>query len=140
VIEARGSAEIRAAREEVFDFLADARNEPSWLPGAKKVEKVSDGPVGNGTRFAGTYARAGSVEIELVDVERPRTLTFRASSRIVAFDDVVTLEEFDGVTRLKAVMRAEPRGVMRLFAPLMGRTMKRQFEANWAHLTSAVEP
>ncbi len=105
MIEAYGSAEIRAPREQVFDFLADARNEPGWLPGAKKVEKVGDGPVGEGSRFAGTYARAGVVQLELVDVDRPRTLTFRASSRIVNFDDTITLEESDGVTRLTAVMR-----------------------------------
>ena len=39
--------------EAVFAFLADARNEPTWLPGAADVEKTTAGDVGLGTRFAG---------------------------------------------------------------------------------------
>jgi carbon monoxide dehydrogenase subunit G len=48
MIEARGGTEIEAPIDRVFDYVADARNEPDWLPGAEKVEKVSDGPVGFG--------------------------------------------------------------------------------------------
>jgi len=51
MIEAHGGTEIEAPLERVFDYVADARNEPDWLPGAEKVEKVTDGDVGLGTRF-----------------------------------------------------------------------------------------
>ena len=123
----------------MFDYVADARNEPEWLPGAKSVEKVTPGDVERGTRFEGTYARAGRVSIEVVAFERPRTLTLRGSSRIVRFDDVIELGEHGGMTRLNARMTAEPRGLMRLMGPLMARTMRSQFEANWAHLKTALE-
>jgi hypothetical protein len=36
-------------------------------------------------------------------------------------------------------MSAEPRGAMRLVAPVMARTMRRQFSDNWDHLRSALE-
>jgi hypothetical protein len=36
-------------------------------------------------------------------------------------------------------MQATPRGVMRLAAPLMARTLRRQFAANWDHLRRAME-
>ena len=61
-------------------------------------------------------------------------MTFRARSRIVDFDDAIVLTAQDGRTRLDARMTAQPRGVMRLFGPLMARTMRSQFEANWPHL------
>jgi carbon monoxide dehydrogenase subunit G len=139
VIEAHATLLIDRPLEEVFDYLSDARNEPQWLPGAERVEKTSDGPVGLGTTYDGTYARAGRVELTLVTFERPTAVTFRARSKIVAFDDAVELSDEDGRTRLNATMTAQPRGAMKLFSPLMAKTMRRQFEGNWVHLKTALE-
>jgi carbon monoxide dehydrogenase subunit G len=139
VIESRAGTDIEAPMERVFDYVADARNEPNWLPGARTVEKVTPGAVGLATRFDGTYARAGRVSIELVAFERPSRLTFRARSRIVHFDDEIELIEVDGATRLNARMSAQPQGLMRLMSPMMARTMRKQFEGNWRYLKAALE-
>jgi uncharacterized protein YndB with AHSA1/START domain len=139
VIEGHGETEIRASIERVFDYVSDARNEPNWLPGAKAVDKITPGPVELGTRFDGTYVRAGRVSVEIVAFDRPSRLTFRARSRIVDFDDMIELSEGDGGTRLTARMSAQPRGLMRLVSPLMARTMRGQFQANWTHLKQALE-
>ena len=139
MIEAHGGTEIDAPVERVFDYVADARNEPDWLPGAEKVEKPTDGEVGLGTRFEGVYARAGRVSLEIVAFERPNRLTFRADSRIVRFDDEIELAEVNGRTQLRARMSAQPKGVVRLMGPLMAKTMRKQFEANWDHLKPALE-
>ena len=139
MIVAHAQIEIGAPIERVFDYVADARNEPEWLPGAREVEKVTEGAIASGARFEGTYARAGRVTIELVAFDRPERLTLRGRSKIVAFDDTVTLSDRGGLTKLVARLTAEPRGLMRLVAPLMGRTMRRQFEENWIHLKSALE-
>jgi len=139
VIEARATVLIDRPLEEVFDYLADSRNEPRWLPGAERVEKTSDGPVGLGTTFEGTYARAGRVELTLVAFDRPTAVTFRAHSKIVDFDDSVKLSDENGQTRLSATMTAQPRGVMKLASPLMAKTMRRQFEGNWVHLKTTLE-
>jgi len=138
-IEADGGTKIARPIEDVFDYLSDPRNEPNWLPGATAVDKTSEGPVGLGSTFVGHYARAGQVDLELIEFERPRKITFRAHSKIVDFDDAVELTEAEGTTRLQARMLASPRGIMRLVAPLMARTMRRQFAANWDHLRRAME-
>jgi carbon monoxide dehydrogenase subunit G len=138
-IEAHGQVTIRRTVEDVFDYLADARNEPGWLPGAKTVTMTSDGDVGLGSTFVGEYERAGRVELEIVEFERPRRVTFRARSRILRFDDAVELAPVDGGTRLDARMTADPHGAMRLLGPLMGRTMREQFASNWEHLRLALE-
>jgi hypothetical protein len=39
--------------EEVFDFVADERNEPRYNPKMRRAEQISDGPIGVGTRFRG---------------------------------------------------------------------------------------
>ena len=139
MIEARATVLIDRPLEHVFDYLSDARNEPRWLPGAERVEKTSDAPVGLGTTYDGSYARAGRVELKLVTFERPTAVTFRAHSKIVDFDDAVELSDEDGKTRLNATMTAQPRGLMKLFSPLMAKTLRRQFEGNWVHLKEALE-
>jgi carbon monoxide dehydrogenase subunit G len=138
-IEAQGEATIRRTVEDVFDYLADPRNEPRWLPGAKSVTMTSGGELGRGSAFLGEYERAGRVELQIVEFERPSRVTFRAHSRIVRFDDAVQLASVEGGTRLQAQMTAEPQGLMRLVGPLMGRTMRKQFASNWEHLRRALE-
>ena len=138
-ITARGTTTIARPIEDVFDFLSDARNEPQWLPGAESVELTSSEPVDLGSTFVGRYAGAGRVELELVEFERPYRVTFRAHSKIVDFDDVVELFEGAEGTRLDATLTAKPLGAMRLAGPLMGRTLRRRFEANWDHLRQALE-
>jgi uncharacterized protein YndB with AHSA1/START domain len=139
MIEAGAEALIHAPIEAVFDVLADATNEPMWLPGAQAVEKVTAGPVGLGTRFRGSYARGGAVSLEIVEFRRPTDVTFRARSRIVHFDDVIHLTDADGGTRLTAHLSAQPQGVMRVFGRVMAKTMRTQFEQNWTHLGSYLE-
>ena len=39
-------------KEEVFDFVADERNEPIYNPNILVSEKVTAGPIGAGSRFA----------------------------------------------------------------------------------------
>ena len=56
MIEAEAGIAINAPVEVVFDLVANASNEPAWLPGAQRVEKVTLGPVTVGT----ARARRGS--------------------------------------------------------------------------------
>jgi carbon monoxide dehydrogenase subunit G len=139
VIHAKGSVEIQAPPEAVFDYLADATHEPEWLPGASGVTKTSDGPIGLGTTFRGTYARAGEIEIEIVEYERPSRLTIRGRGKGMTFDDAIRLSPQGAGTRLDAEMTTEPKGAFKLLAPLMGSVIRKQFAANWQHLKRPLE-
>ena len=46
-----GEIMINRPVEEVFDFVADERNEPRYNPRMLSAEKLSPGPVGLGSRF-----------------------------------------------------------------------------------------
>jgi hypothetical protein len=50
---ARIEGEIIVERpvEEVFDFVADVRNEPRYNPRMLSAELVSEEPIGSGSRF-----------------------------------------------------------------------------------------
>jgi carbon monoxide dehydrogenase subunit G len=139
MIGVRGAVQIARAASEVFDFLSDVRNEPTWLPGASDIEMLTPAPVGKGSRFRGQYARAGRVELELVEFDRPHRVPFRARAPIVDFDDAVRLTETANGTLLEATMTAQPKGIMRLFTFAMRRVMQKQFAANWMLLKSHLE-
>ena len=46
-----GELVINRPVDEVFDFVADERNEPRYNPRIRRAEKLSPGPIGRGTRF-----------------------------------------------------------------------------------------
>jgi len=52
------TVEIARAPEEVFDYCTDLSREPEWNPRTRYVEKLTDGPVGLGTRHRGSGSRA----------------------------------------------------------------------------------
>ena len=69
-----GSIVIARPVEVVFDFVADMRNEPRYNHEVSKVELLSEGPIGAGSRFrAVTEARGRPLEmtVELTEFERP---------------------------------------------------------------------
>jgi len=58
-----GEIIIHRPVEEVFDFVADEHNEPRYNRKMPRAEKISDGPVGPGTRV--------HVELETIVAQRP---------------------------------------------------------------------
>jgi len=139
MLQSQGGVRIAAPADVVFDYLADMRNEPQWLPGAADVRQSSDGAIGRGTTFEGTYARAGRVACELVTYDRPRTLTIHGEAKGMSFDDEIVLQEVDGGTQLTATMRTAPKGLFKVMAPMMGRVIDRQFQSNWERLKAVLE-
>src|SRR5437868_2065493 len=116
MLESRGHVVIDKPAEEVFDFLADMRNEPSWLPGAADVRLTSADPVGPGSTFEGTYARAGTVRCRIADHERPGRLTIHGEAKGMTFDDTIVLTSTGTGTTLVAVMHTSPKGLFKLVA------------------------
>ncbi len=139
MLEARGSTTIDASLDRVFDFVADARNENSWLPGARNVRLVSPEPIGLGSSFEGEYARAGTVALRITEYERPHQLTVHGEAKGLAFDDHITFDQRAGGTQLTALMRTEPKGLFKLVAPIVGRVIGKQFQQNWDRLRVALE-
>jgi uncharacterized protein YndB with AHSA1/START domain len=111
--------------EDVFDLLADARNEVQWNDWARRVEKVSEGPVGLGTRFRAMIKNMGLIEFELAEYERPSRLQQHAVQGSGESWHTYLLDPVPGGTRVRQQARFEPRGVMRIAAPLMGPRMRR---------------
>lgn len=59
MVRIEGEIVIKRPLEEVFDFVADERNEPRYNPRMRRAEQISDGPIGVGTRFRAEIASMG---------------------------------------------------------------------------------
>lgn len=119
--------ELPYRQEEVFDFLADLRNELLWHPEVVDVEQTSDGAVGHGTTFAASYRRVGKVDVTIEEYQRPWHLEFRMTGRTkVVYDH--RLSAHGGETRVETVAEARLRGLAWLLYPLLRGRIARQFQ------------
>ena len=92
------SAVIDRPPREVFDFLADCRSEEIWDPDTISVTKLTDGPVGLGTKFRDVNKLSGR-PIEMIW----DTVVHEPPSRVVRYGD-------NGVMRVRSGYRIEPVG------------------------------
>jgi hypothetical protein len=141
---ARIEGEIAIDRpvDEVFDFVADARNEPRYNPRMARVEKLSPGPIGCGSRFraeAASWPRTVGMTIQYTTYERPRRL---ASSIRMAAADIqgsLTFDPIAGATRMRWSWEVKLRGRYRLVAPLVAYLGRRGEQATWTGLKQFLE-
>ena len=132
------STSIRCTPEQAFDYLSDMRNEPAWNPAAESVEKLTDGPVGIGTRFRAKWKGGPPVEVTMVRYDRPFTWEMHNGGPLeVAFK--ARLEAVTDGTRLTVDFDARPHGWFRLVFPLFLLKLRRDEKANMTHIRQALE-
>jgi hypothetical protein len=123
----------------VFDVLADPRNEERWNPNAVRVDLLSAGPPGVGTRFAGRYRRGGRMTFEISRFERPSLLVFRGGGSRVRLVATVRVNERADGTAVSMAADMRPRGPLRALAPLMRPAVERQYADVAGRLRAFIE-
>lgn len=125
--------------EDLFDYCVDIRNELEWNPTARSMEKLTDGPIGVGTRFRARWKGAPSaVEVSCLEFERPHGWVHDNGGPI-AVRFTGSVEPVVGGSLLRVRFDARPRGWFRLVFPLFLLLNRRQEKANMSHLREAVE-
>ena len=123
--------------QEVFDFVADERNEPLYNHRMLHAEQVSTGPIGLGVRFRAeveSMGRTAEMTIENTGYERPRRLASTTRMSTMDIEGVLLFEPVDGKTRMRWRWQVKPRGVLRLISPVIARMGRRQEQTIWASL------
>jgi Polyketide cyclase / dehydrase and lipid transport len=137
-----GEILIKRPVEQVFDYVADQRNERLYNPRISNSEKITDGPIGVGTRFRAT-AQSGRREIEMLievtEYQRPRRFGSRTTMSAADIDGGLTFEPVDGATRMSWSWDVRPTGSLRLLAPLVARLGRRQEQTIWTALKDQLE-
>jgi len=137
-----GEIVIERPVDEVFDFVADERNEPQYNPRMVRAEKTTPGPIGVGTKFNSVMTGVGGkaeMTIEFTEFDRPRRI---AETTHLSNMDIVGILLFEPVpegTQMKWIWDIEPRGFYRFLGPLVRRMGDRQERAIWTGLKRIVE-
>jgi hypothetical protein len=142
MIPIEGEIVINRPVDEVFDFVADARNEPLYNARMLRAEKLTPGPIGVGTRFRDQIASMGrpaEIAIEIIDYERPRRLTDSIRLSTMDIRGGLTFDPVPGGTRMRWSWELMPRGVFKLMTPLVARLGPRQEQRIWASLKRVME-
>lgn len=127
---------------EVFDFVADERNEPRYNPAMTSVEQLTEGEIGPGTRFEAIVTSAGRpvpMVIELTTFERPARLASRSTMSGMEILGELIFEAVGDATRMRWAWNLRPSGALRLVTPLMVLMGRRQENAIWASLKRCLE-
>jgi uncharacterized membrane protein len=142
MIRIEGEIVINRPVDEVFDFVADARNEPLYNPQMLRSEKLTPGPIGLGTQFRDeikSMGRPAEITIEIVGYERPRRLTDSIRMSTMDIRGGLTFDPVPAGTRMRWSWELTPRGVFKLLTPMVARIGRRQEQRIWGDLKRVME-
>ena len=130
-----GQVRIAAPVEQVFDTVADSRNEPSFNPAMTGVELLTPPPIGLGTQFRARMGKAGrEMLVELTEFERPHRLGSRTTSSMMQTSGGLTFAAEGGGTVLSWDWQVRPKGWLRMLGPLFGPVGGRMERRIWTGL------
>ena len=137
----QGDIVINRPIDEVFDFVADARNEPKYNPQMTLAEMVTQGPIGLGSKFHSvmTGALAADMTIEFTEFDRPRRLGSTTHLSNMDIDGTLLFEPQGQSTKMKWLWNIEARGFLKLLRPIVRRMGERQKWAIWTGLKKVME-
>ena len=137
-----GFIEIERAAQDVFDFVADERNEPTYNPNMLSSTKITDGPIGVGTRFAAVHRTRGrpvEMIIEVTEYDRPRRLASHTTMRGADVHGMLTFEPVGAHTRMEWTWNVRPNRLGWLIAPVVRALGSRQERSCWTGLKRVLE-
>lgn len=124
----------------VFDSVSDPRSELDWNPKVRVMEKLTEGPVGPGTRFRAKWTKSPVVELEILRFDRPKGWAYRNRGPI-SVDLDIALEPIDAgrATMLRSRFDAKAHGALRLVFPLLLASLRREEARNMQLIKERVE-
>lgn len=125
MIQFEDTVKIDCPREEVFTFLANFENEPLWKANVMEKKKITDGPIGVGTRWREKVRVVGPPAVntfEVTEYEPSRKLSYKNASGPFSVLVHYTLDPLAQGTNFQI---ASELGVPRLAKPLMSAMYKK---------------
>ncbi len=138
---------IAAPPEALWAILSDLDRWGETITAIKSLEKLTEGPVGPGTRFRETRVMFGREATEVMTIDEfrpPHRMTFVAESHGSKYFSEMRFEPDAGGTRATIAFRAEPQSLgAKVMGVLMGPMMKgsivKAFDADLEDMQRAAE-
>ncbi len=113
-----------------------------WRGGVSELEQLTEGPVGVGTRIrAGgrVLGRPVGIVIEVAALEPGSRFAYRGAAGPLRTHNIVTFERVAGGTQVTWTDEIELGGILGPLEPLMGRMVRRGYEADLGRLKAILE-
>ncbi len=129
---------INRPAEEVFEFFADASNNPRWQDGMVSCEWTSDGPIAVGSTYEQKARFMGRDIVSTFVVERlepGKLIEIETVESTFPIRVIRTVEPIDDDScRVSADISGGPGGLMKLLAPLMQGRAQKSVDADYDRL------
>jgi uncharacterized protein YndB with AHSA1/START domain len=136
------SVVIARSPDEVFAFVSDARNRPSWDDSVDTEELTSDEPIGVGSTVRTRMRSMGrhyEIDWEIVEHEPPTRQRIESTSGPFSTTLVYDLAPESDGTSVRFLVTGRPMGLLRLMQPLIARTTQRNLDDGFARLKQVLE-
>lgn len=139
-----GSAEVDRPIAEVYTFLADGTNDPTFSPRVQSIHKEPEGPSAVGTVFVSQVKDAGmktARRFELTEMVEPTKIRWTERSKnLVTAEGGYDLQDLgDGRTRVTIFNTLEGHGFGKLLAGFAVKAAQRDADAFVQRIKAAVE-
>jgi hypothetical protein len=137
-----GEVVIAAAITDVFDIVADERNEPRYNPRISRAEMLTDEPIRAGSRFVAEpkgMGTRGRMSLEVLEYQRPHRLHNVIRSSYMHVDGTLAFTEAEEGTRLTWDWAMRLLGPMRALTPVLTFVGPRWERRNWVDLKDYLE-
>jgi len=114
--------------EEAFAYMADFRHSAEWDPGVVEAQRLTEAPIGLGTRFrveASFLGRGIPLEYEVTAYEPASRVELTAESAMIRSVDEITFTATGTGTNVTYVADLQGRGPFRLADPLLALVFRR---------------
>jgi uncharacterized protein YndB with AHSA1/START domain len=128
---------IACPPEDVFDTLADLRNDTKWNSRVSSAELRSAEPIGLGSRFA--IVNGGTAyDVTVTGYDRPSRLELEASGN-PELTIACTLTPTGDGTELRSDFDFRPKGALKVLFPLLAPVIRRDVPKQYASLKALCE-
>jgi len=106
--------------EDVFAFIGDFANTKDWDPGVTNASKITDGPIGVGTRYHVDVVFGGRtlpMTYEVTAWDPPNRVVLRGEGSTVTAVDDIRFEATQGGTRIRYSADLRLKGVLKIAEP-----------------------
>jgi len=130
---------IDKPQEEVFNFVADMRNELKWNTDVQFMEKISEGDISNSTRFKAKWHLSDTLEVSIQRYIRPSQITFVNGGTIAVTLNLTLKSLNSSETEMETEFIAKPNGLVRAIFPFLKRELEKQEKLNMVNLKNYIE-
>jgi carbon monoxide dehydrogenase subunit G len=138
----RVAVQISCPPDEVFAFIADARNRPLWDESVDTEELTSPEPIGVGSTVRTRLRSMGRDYVltwEIVEHDPPSRQTIESTSGPFATTLAYQLSAQDGGTLVEFSVTGRPTGMLRLLQPLIARNTQKNLDRAFPRLKQVLE-